>query len=138
MKFRTLILTLMLISSQFALANRGPAVEDFVGVDVEEPYFEPQGTEALFNFEKEIHKFEENKSKPFADKKSEQTNPSNSFTVFAFGLILGLPGIIWLMMMNHLKSKAKIESANNIEVLENYRKRREEANKAKDTIKKVS
>lgn len=137
MKFHILTFVFILCFAQLSFASRGPAVEDFVGMDVEEPVFEPQGTEALFNFEKEIVRFEENKSKPFNDNQASGA-PSNTLTMFTFAIILGLPGLIWLMMMNHLKSRARAESANNIEVLETYRKKREASANAKEEIKKVS
>lgn len=138
MKFQTLTFVFILSFAQFTFASRGPAVEDFVGMDVEEAVFEPQGTEALFNFEKEIVRFEENRSKPFNDNHVAQTETSNTLTMFTFAIILGLPGLIWLMMMNHLKSRAKVASASNIEVLETYRKKREASANAQEKIKKVS
>jgi hypothetical protein len=41
-------------------------------------------------------------------------------------------------MMNNLRQKAHIESASNIEVLEKYRREKQEAKKIQDELKKVS
>ena len=44
--------------------------------------------------------------------------------------------MIWFLMMSNLRQKAKIESASNIEVLEKYRRERQEAKKAEEAFKK--
>lgn len=142
MYFRALVLT-MLVFSQAGLAQgRKPAVEDFVGIEVEEPVGAPQGTESLFNFEKDMDKFEQTKGQPLKSAKTDTSitysEPNTLTTVLAISFILGLPAFIWFLMMNHLRAKAKVEGASNIEVLENYRRQREESKKAQDDIRKVS
>lgn len=137
MIFRALAL-ILLFTSQVSLAQgRKPAVEDFVGIEVEEPAKAPQGTEVLFNFEKDMSKFE--------DKKSEVTVNSSSSegaydiqTILSFFLIAGLPISIWLLMINRLRKKAGQEIASNIKVLNNYRQQKEEAKKVQDDVKKAS
>lgn len=129
--------------SQVSFARgRGPAVEDFVGIEVEHPEGTPQGTEGLFNFETEINKFEKTKSKFDQTVKPQVTSqaegPSDSATTVAIIFVLSLPGIIWFLMMHHLRQKAHIESASNIAVLETYRKNRQDTKKAQEDFKKVS
>ncbi|MBA2405422.1 MAG: hypothetical protein H0V66_11670 [Bdellovibrionales bacterium] len=140
MYFRTLGFILLMVTQVGFAQGRKPAVEDFVGIEIEHPEGTPQGTEGLFNFEKEITKFEEVKPQP-----AKPTVASTSFTADGPGvvttaltvaLILGLPGLIWFFMMNHLRQKAQVESASNIEVLEKYRRDRQEAKKAEQTYKK--
>lgn len=142
MYFRALILTLVVFSQAGFAQGRKPAVEDFVGIEVEEPAGAPQGTESLFNFEKDMDKFQETKGQPLKSTKTDTSiqseTPNTLTTVFAVAFILGLPALIWFLMMNHLRAKAKVEGASNIEVLEKYRRQREEAKKAQDEFKKVS
>ena len=134
----------ILLTTQVSFAQgRGPAVEDFVGIEVEHPEGTPQGTEALFNFEKDMSKFEENKGKPLnAGKNQDSLNssesPGNFTTTIAIAFIIGLPLMIWFLMMNHLRSKAAADTASNIAVLEQYRKQREETKKSEEEIKKAS
>lgn len=142
MSFRTLAFILLIMSPLCFAQGRGPAVEDFVGIEVDHPEATPQGTEGLFNFEKDISKFEENKGKPLNAGKtqasSENQGPGNITTSIAIAFLVGLPLMIWFLMMNHLRSKAAVESASNIEVLEKYRRQREEAKKSQEEIKKAS
>lgn len=142
MYFRTLGLILLMVSQLSFARGRGPAVEDFVGIEVEHPEGTPQGTEGLFNFEKDIHQFEKSKTqfdqivKPQEPISTE--GPSSSTTSVAILFVIGLPGLIWFLMMQHLRQKAQVEGASNIEVLETYRKNRLEAKKAQENLKKVS
>ena len=138
--FHILALALMMVIQVDFAQARKPAVEDFVGIEVDHPENAPQGTEGLFNFEKDIHKFQ-NKQVPLADSKktfqSATPNP-NTLLMVTVALIFSLPAIIWMMMMHNLRQKAHAESASNIEVLEKYRKDREEARKAQEDYRKVS
>jgi hypothetical protein len=142
MYFRTLGLTLLIVSQVSFAYGRKPAVEDFVGIEVDHPEGTPQGTESLFNFEKQITKFDPKKvaaDQPVvAATPVKAEGPSGLATVLTILFVLGLPGIIWSVMMNRLRQKAHIESASNIEVLEKYRRERQEAKKAQDEIKKVA
>ena len=134
MYFRILGL-LILVSTHLTFAQgRGPAVEDFVGIEVEETVGVPQGTESLFNFEKEIKKLESKKEQP----RLEDAAPGTATAAMAITFILGLPLMIWFMMMNHMKNKAHQEGASNIEVLEKYRKEKLEAKKALEESKKAA
>ncbi len=142
MYFRTLGF-IFLITTQFSFAQgRGPAVEDFVGIDIEQPEGTPQGTEGLFNFEKQMDKFEKTKDRPAAKTSAtenfEAKEPNGVTTAITIAFILGLPGLIWFLMMNHLRQKAQVESASNIEVLEKYRREKLEAKKSVEEIKKAS
>ncbi len=138
--FPILALALILVVQVDFAQARKPAVEDFVGVEVDHPENAPQGTEGLFNFEKDIHKFQ-NKQVPMTNSKtsyqSSAQHPSTMLMV-TVALIFSLPAIIWILMMHNLRRKAHAESASNIEVLEKYRKGREEARKAQEDYRKVS
>ncbi len=139
MVFRTLGLCLLLFSAVSFAQGRKPAVEDFVGIEVEEAQVTPQGTESLYNLEADLNSLEEKKKNPPAEIKAQIAAPSKPWsttTLFGISLIVGLPLLMWLMVMSHLKKKASVESASNIEVLEKYRKERER--KVEDSIRKVS
>lgn len=137
MIFRVLAIFLTLSSTAAMAQGRAPAVEDFVGIEVEESQVAPQGTESLYNLEQDLKVIEAQKDKPAAPPKlAEASSNWNAMTVFGVSLGMGLPMIVWLLMMSHLKKKASLESASNIEVLENYRKEREK--KATEEKRKVS
>lgn len=139
MSFRTLGFIFLIITQVAFAQGRKPAVEDFVGIEVDQPEGTPQGTEGLFNFEKDIDKFEHTKDSssgvaPVVNTKTQ--DPSDLTTALVIAFMLGLPGMIWFFMMSNLRQKAKIESASNIEVLEKYRRERQEAKKAEEAFKK--
>lgn len=141
MVLRTLGLFLILFSSTSFAQGRGPAVEDFVGIEVEEARLTtPQGTEPLYNLEQDLTRYEEKKKAPTAVnpnvKSASAAERQSTSTIFGISFVLGLPLIIWFLMMGHLKKKASLESASNIEVLEKYRKERER--KIERDIRKVS
>lgn len=138
MTFRGLAILLTLFTTVATAQGRKPAVEDFVGIEVEESQIAPQGTESLFNLEQDIKVIEAQKDKKSYPKQVLAPEPSNwsATTVFGVTLAMGLPMIVWLLMMSHLKKKASLENASNIEVLENYRKEREK--KASDENRKAS
>lgn len=139
MHFRVLAVCLLLVSTSALAVGRSPAVEDFVGIEVDEPQSAPQGTEPLFNFEQDLSKHAENgsKSPELAPTTSSQQGWS-IFSVIGIAMALALPMGVWLMLMSYLRKKASVESASNIEVLENYRKQREQTKKDQDTIRRVS
>lgn len=137
MKYHALALVLTLISTLTFAQGRGPAVEDFVGIEVQHPEeVSPIGTEALFNLEKDMLAVDKQKNA-----NSIKPNTIDNFTwnitaVFGVSILLGLPLMSWLAAMHHMRKKAHVQSASNIEVLENYRKEREA--KKRETFKKVS
>ncbi len=138
MTFRLLAFFLVLYSGISLAQGRKPAVEDFVGIEVEESKVTPQGTESLYNLEQDLQQIETNKNKPEATK-IKSTPPSNSWSstaILGITLILGLPLVVWYLVMSHFKKKASIESASNIAVLEKYRQEREK--KSEENIKKAS
>lgn len=138
MVFRTLGLLFLLISTVSYAQGRKPAVEDFVGIEVEQSEITPQGTESLYNLEQDLNKFEAKKKETVKEALpviAESKNWSMT-TIFGISLVLGLPLLVWLMVMSHMKKKATLESASNIEVLEKYRKEREKKSEA--NIKKAS
>jgi hypothetical protein len=141
MVFRTLALSALLISSFSFAQGRKPAVEDFVGIEVEEAAENatPTASEALYNLEQDLNKIEAEKHKPEQKIVSAPAPVSTGWSmtaVIGISLLLGLPMLVWLMMMSHLKKKASLESASNIEVLEKYRKEREK--KSEESVRKVS
>ena len=115
---------------------RGPAVEDFAGIEMEGPDSPPQGTEGLFNFEKEMKDFSDNQQKTNSATVSAQSHGSTDFAAYAgYSIILLLPLISWMLVLNHLKAQARAQNASNLQVLENYRKEKE---KKQEDIKKAS
>ncbi|GEM_PF-1135484 len=150
-QFSTLLILFTLFSSQVVF-SRGPAVEDFVGIEVEEPTnTTPQGTEVLFNFEKEIKTHVAQNSdlngKGLVVKMPSETSiitsssPTDSYsmgatTMMGILFILSLPLVSWLFVMNHLRKKAGAAAGANIAVLDQYRKNREQSKT--EEIKKAS
>ncbi len=133
---------ILLLASQLSFAQgRKPAVEDFVGIEIETPQTTPQGTEGLFNFEKDIgeyQKVKDNTAKLVKENPATETTNNNLSATAAVLLILGLPGLMWFLIMNQVRQKAQLESASSIEVLENYRKEKEANKKTQEDYKKVS
>lgn len=140
--FQALAFVLTLLLTALPVMARGPAVEDFVGIEVDHPEQTPQGTEGLFNFEKEIHQYEAKQKSPSKTSQavaSSSTSKTTSVTsLLTIALICALPLMIWGMMMHNLRQRAKVESASNIEVLEKYRREKEEARKSQEDYRKVS
>jgi hypothetical protein len=131
MLYFQILALLVTLSIHSLLANsRSPAVEDFVGIDVNHPREAPQGTDALFNFEKDIEQFNAKKNTPI---------PSvESWNFMAAILVFFLPIIVWALMIHSLRQRAKAERASNIEVFEKYRQEREKARKSEEDIRKAS
>lgn len=142
MFFRTLGLCLLFVSVAAFAQGRKPAVEDFVGIEIDQPEVTPQGTEPLFNLEQDLSKHVVAKTaepNAKANSSSHQIRSEMSLTsVIGLTLAVGLPLIMWFMILSHMRKRASVESASNIEVLENYRKTREQNRKSEDSIKKVS
>jgi len=139
MAFRMFGFCFLLISTLSYAQGRKPAVEDFVGIEVEEAHVTPRGSEVLFNLEHDIHKIESQNMKIVEVPKSSistESTESPLSSVMAVSIVLGLPLMIWFLIMSHLKKKASVESASNLEVLAKYRKERER--KSKESIRKVS
>lgn len=125
---------LVLISSpSFA---RGPAVEDFVGIEVEEPT-NLHGAELLYNLEQDVTLITQTEKTP-EKLSSLEAKPWTSSAVFALVTLLGLPLLIWSLIMNYFRKKAQAESAANIEVLENYRKQKTAQQESIEEKRKVS
>lgn len=140
MHFRLLAITLILFSTFTFATSRSPAVEDFVGIDMEHGENAVQGHETLVNLEQDIGKIEiVRNEQPLAKLppvKTETETPWGPTAWMGIFLVLGLPVISWMLVMNHLREKASKESASNIEVLEKYRKER--ASKQEENIRKAS
>lgn len=146
MQFRALGFLFLLISTFSYGQGRAPAVEDFVGIEVEHPEQTPPGTEALFNFEKDMTRYEEAQAE--AKLKPEGTGQpaiqqtaapeSNLAVTFGIAFVLGLPLVSWLLVMNHLRKKATEASATNIRVFEDYKRERQARKASEEEIRKVS
>ena len=137
MAFRTLGFLIVLLSTVAYGQGRSPAVEYFVGIEVDQPQVLPQGTESLYNLEQDMNKLEASKSPApnlIAPEESASFNPTS--IIFGVSIFLGLPLIVWFLIMAQLRKMAAIESASNIEMLEKYRKEREKKNET--SIKKAS
>jgi hypothetical protein len=137
MRFQATAIIFLLFTTLAQAQGRKPAVEDFMGVEIEEVAFAPAGTEALFNFEKEVQNLVQEEGQP----SPRQQQPGQQFaeapaqawstsTMMGIIVLLGLPFLTWLLIMNHLRQKATQETASNIEILEKYRKERELVRKA--------
>lgn len=142
MHFRTLILAGILISSFAWGVDRKPAVEDFVGIEVEQPETTtPQGTGSLEDLGKDIQTIHaetytvKKVPKPYTSATTPQWSIVN---IMALILILGLPLLSWLMVMNRMRKRASLESASNVEVLERYRRDRELSRKKEEAERKAS
>lgn len=142
MVFRTLILAGILLSSFAWGVDRRPAVEDFVGIEIEHPDTVPQGTDSLENLGKDIQTIH---AEAYTVKKTPKTlEPSSTLpewslvNTMTLVLIIGLPLFSWLMVMNKMRKRASVESASNVEVLERYRREREQARKKEDAGRKAS
>lgn len=139
MAFRALALCFLMVSPMALASGRRPAVEDFVGIEVEQPEATPYGSEVLYNLEQDLNKIEEQKhgTAPKISAAPAQLSPGTNFTtIVALSFIVALPLLMWAMIMSHLKRKAKQENASNIELLEKYRKEREK--KSEESVKKAS
>lgn len=138
MGFRTLGFLIFLLSTVAYGQGRSPAVEDFVGIEVDQPQVLPQGTESLYNLEQDMNKLEASKRSPPGLTAPEDLSASFNPTSIIFGvsIFLGLPLVVWFLIMARLRKMAALESASNIEMLEKYRKEREKKNEA--SIKKAS
>jgi hypothetical protein len=134
------ILALILSFSVLAKPGRAPAVEDFVGIEVDDHVeTTPRGAGSLYNLESDMQKVKLSSAGPLpsdAIQSSEEGFSWSTTTYAAVGIFALLPLIICGFVMNNLRKKASIESASNIEVLEKYRKERE-ARKNQE-IKKAS
>lgn len=141
MHFQTLALLLILFS-QFSYAQgRKPAVEDFVGIEVEHPESAPQGTENLFNFEKDMDQYQNavtSSDQKLTSAPMTSNNSNEVFRYFGVVLLLALPAVLSLLVMKRMKNKAREENLANIKVLEEFRRQKTESRKADEDIRKAS
>jgi hypothetical protein len=141
MRFQTLAL-LMILFSQFSYAQgRKPAVEDFVGIEVEHPEAAPQGTENLFNFEKDMDQYQNGVTHPeqkISSGPKSMNNTDEFFRYIGVFLLLSLPAVLSFLVMKRMKNKAREENLANIKVLEEFRRQKNESKKSEEDIRKVS
>ncbi|MFP5490773.1 MAG: hypothetical protein ACLGG0_04690 [Bacteriovoracia bacterium] len=126
---------------------RGPAVEDFVGIENQEPDVTPEGTHALFNFQEDVKSYQERpadqksnveiRKAPEAKPTTTATVPSSAWPLSAwFGalVILALPVVTWSLTMRHLKKdEAVADLPDNVTPLPTRTQKTDE-----DKIKKAS
>lgn len=139
MMFRSLVLVFFLAPCAVFSSGRSPAVEDFVGIEIEQTRVAPTGNEVLFNLEKDIAQIESQKNKPkkpLVKNRNSEPRDWEGATLLGFAALLVFPLSVWFLIMSYFKKKASEESVSNIEVLENYRKERER--KSQENIRKVS
>ena len=141
--FFALTLTLTVTGSY----ARGPAVEDFVGIESETPDVTPEGTEALFNFEQDVAKYQNQPAKKSEavivhhpmSKMGQQTQSWPVSAWLGVFVVLGLPVVTWLLTMRHLKARQVATYSdtvpNNVTALPT---RSKPAAETKDDIKKAS
>jgi|SRR5690554_2690775 len=128
---------LLLISS--ASFARGPAVEDFVGIEmVEETSPNLHGAELLYNLEQDVNLIARAENSPGQTAPGVQSKPWTTSAIFALITLLGLPLLSWSLAMNYFRKKAQTESAANIEILENYRKQKAELQDEEEQQRNVS
>ena len=141
MRFQTLAL-FMILFSQFSYSQgRKPAVEDFVGIEVEHPEAAPQGTENLFNFEKDMDQYQNAINSPeqrISSAPQSSSNTNEFFRYLGVFLLLSLPAVLSLLVMKRMKNKAREENLGNIKVLEEFRRQKTESKKPDEDIRKAS
>jgi hypothetical protein len=132
MYFRLFALTFFIIPGLcLGAPGRSPAVEDFVGIELDQTSPTPVGNQALYNLEQDVGKIAIVKTEVTVPKQSSDKILSldntywNISNILGFIIILSLPLISWAMVLNHLRNKASEKSAPNIQVLANYKKERE-------------
>lgn len=91
---------------------RKPAVEDFVGVDVDQPEVVPSGMETLVNFDHEVSNFKPVPTKVVVRPQAQAGHPApatstSHSSTFWFGVafVLCLPMITWGAMARHLRKR---------------------------------
>lgn len=139
MPTRLFLLCFLVVNSQSLLA-RGPAVEDFVGVEVEETHRTPHGAELLYNLERDMSLIAKIDAPP-AQTTTAQNYQNKAWTtsaIFTLVTLLGLPLLIWSGLMSYFRKKSAQEHASNIEILESYRKQKGSTEEAKEETRKVS
>ena len=128
---------------------RKPAVEDFVGIESTTPDIIPSGTEAMFNFNKEVTAYaKDGPSQPVVRYMKEQpkmespTASTGSFSLwFGIGFVLALPMITWAVMSQHLKARDAVRPAATATVTDLASRRAEkqaQTSSKPDDIKKAS
>jgi hypothetical protein len=142
-------LILLVLASTLTLSAslaRGPAVEDFVGIENQEPDVTPDGTEALFNFEQEVKEYKDKPQtqavinrKPLKAQTTSTTASGWPLSAwFGILVVLAMPVLTWILTMGHLKRQSAATSSapaetNNVTPLPTRAKSEE-----KDDIKKAS
>lgn len=119
-----LIIFCFLLVTSSPLMARGPAVEDFVGIEVEETPANLHGAELLYNLEQDVHLISQVDNTPETVAAGPVSKPWTTSAFFALIFLLGLPLLTWSIAMNYFRKKAQVESAANLEILENYRKQK--------------
>jgi uncharacterized membrane protein YtjA (UPF0391 family) len=140
------IAVVLTISGSYA---RGPAVEDFVGIESEEMDLTPAGTHALFNFEKELRQKDITPTQQMAVIKSDiQTSTEQKIVssqesgvaslLFGVFVILCLPVITWSLTMRHLNNRETQASAESLpDNVTPFPTRSEKSQPKDDDIKKA-
>lgn len=137
MQFPVLGLILIFITSLAFAQGRKPAVEDFVGIDIEHPETTPHGSDSLFNLEQDINQIKNSHEAP----KIASEQPIEHFnwkTILGAAFILSMPLVSLVFVMRHLRRKATLESESNLKILENYRKERQTSKSRDTSTKKAS
>lgn len=139
MHFQLLTVLVLFFSTNTFAEGRKPAVEDFIGIEIENPETNPQNAGPLFNLEQDLSQIEHADKNPSKYKapSTPVEKPWSSSTLFAIGFVLALPVFTLMIVLTHLRNKAGQESSSNVQVLEKYRKERELAKK-KSEVKKVA
>lgn len=118
-----LIVFCFLLVTSLPVFARGPAVEDFVGIEVEQAP-DTHGAELLYNLEQDVNLISQVETTPGKTTTSTESKPWTTSAIFALVTLLGLPLLTWSLVMNYFRKKAQVESAANLEILENYRRQK--------------
>lgn len=131
-KFWIIFLAVLL---NFKAIARSPAVEDFVGIEVEETKVIPDGSEVFFNLEKDVKNISENSSPQPKGITTSQKESKDIQILVLFLAVLSLPAFLWWQMMSKLKKNLSSIEKENVHDLKSFR---DQKDKNQDIDRKAS
>ena len=141
-----IILLLFLISFQSWAQNRSPAVEEFIGIDYVESHKDELKKTPLFNLERDISLINKETTgtlsqMPLQGRSHHSENTENFFErniSIVATFFLSLPILMWLTFIMKLKLRSRLEKDEQLTVLNEYRKKKDDREKSKDHFDKAS
>jgi hypothetical protein len=131
-KFWIIFLAVLL---NFKAIARSPAVEDFVGIEVEETKVIPDGSEVFFNLEKDVKNISENSLPQPKGITTSQKESRDIQILVLFLAVLSLPAFLWWQMMAKLKKNLSLIEKENVHDLKSFR---DQKDKNQDIDRKAS